>query len=421
MESAEHPTVSTLALDELVGRALKELERLKYSRRSIRRYRTAWHQLIAFARTVALGDSYSDELGARFILAMRLNRGERAKSDEGWRRHVQFLVRVLATFVRDGHIERSKIDLRQICIPPAMRRTLSDYEHYAQTRRLLRPSSLRAEMCTLSVFTCYLESRGVASLNDMRAEDIVSFVISRTHLGPRAMSTTLSSVRALLRFLLLRGILQKDLTAALPAIRVLRDSKIPSAWEPELLEKLLRAVDRSSPVGKRDYAILLLASRLGMRLGDIQALTLDDLKWDKATIEITQSKTLAPLCLPMLEDVGMALIDYLKSGRPQTSYRTVFLRHRPPIQPFADSNHLHFVVSRWREIAGIHFRSKQHRGLHSLRHTLATQLLRAQTPLHVISDILGHRSSTSTMIYAKADVESLRTAALNTEKVNNNG
>jgi len=79
------------------------------------------------------------------------------------------------------------------------------------------------------------------------------------------------------------------------------------------------------------------------------------------------------------------------------------------------------VVSRWREIAGIHFRSKQHRGLHSLRHTLATQLLRAQTPLHVISDILGHRSSTSTMIYAKADVESLRTAALNTEEVNNNG
>jgi len=420
MESAEHPNASTLALDELVERALKELERLKYSRRSVRRYRSAWHQLIAFARTAALGENYSDELGARFIMAMRLKQGERAKPDEGWRRHVQFLVRVLSTFVRDGHVERSKIDLRQICIPQSMRKTLSDYEHYAQTRRLLRPSSLRAEMCTLSVFTCYLESRGIAKLNDIRAEDITSFVISRTHLGPRATSTTLSSVRALLRFLLLRGILQRDLRAAIPVIRVPRDAKIPSVWEPELLEKLLRAVDRSSPVGKRDYAILLLASRLGMRLGDIQALTLDDLKWDKATIEITQSKTLAPLCLPMLEDVGIALIDYLKFGRPQTSYRKVFLRHRPPVQPFADSSHLHFIVSRWRELAGIRFRSKQHSGLHSLRHTLATQLLRAQTPLHVISDILGHRSVASTMIYAKADVESLRTAALNTEEVNQN-
>ena len=420
MESV-HPNASTLSLNELVEGALKELQRLKYSRRSVRRYRTAWRQLIAFAETTALHETYSDELGARFILAMRLKRGERAKPDEGWRRHVQFLVQVLATFVRDGHIERSKIDLRQICIPESMRKTLSDYEHYAQTRRLLRPSSLRAEMCTLSVFTCYLESRGIAKLSDIRAEDITSFVISRTHLGPRATSTTLSGVRALLRFLLLRGILQTDLTAALPAIRVARDSKIPSVWEPELLEKLLRAVDRSSPVGKRDYAILLLASRLGMRLGDIQALTLDDLKWDKGTIEITQSKTLAPLCLPMLEDVGSALIDYLKSGRPQTTYRKVFLRHRPPVQPFADSNHLYFVVSRWRELAGIHFRSKQHSGLHSLRHTLATQLLRAQTPLHVISDILGHSSSTSTMIYAKADVGSLRTAALSTEEVSKNG
>ena len=421
MESAEHPSTSALSLDELVARALKELERLKYSRRSIRRYRTAWRQLIAFARTEALGEKYSDELGARFIIAMRLKRGERAKPDEGWRRHVQFLVRVLATFLRDGCVERSRIDLRQICIPQSMRDTLSDYERYARTRRFLRPSSLRAEMCTLSVFTCYLELRGVAKLSDIRPEDIASFVISRTHLGPRATSTTLSSVRALLRFLLLRGILQADLTAALPAIRVPRDAKIPSVWEPELLEKLLKAVDRSSPVGKRDYAILLLASRLGMRLGDIQALTLDDLKWDKAAIEITQSKTRAPLCLPMMEDVGVALIDYLKFGRPQTTYRQVFLRHRPPVQPFADSSHLHFVVSRWRELAGIHFRSKQHSGLHSLRHTLATQLLRAQTPLHVISDILGHRSSTSTMIYAKADVESLRTAALNTEEVRHNG
>jgi site-specific recombinase XerD len=372
MESAEHPYTSTLALDELVGRALKELERLKYSRRSVRRYRSAWYRFVAFARTAGLGENYSDELGGRFIMAMRLKRGERANPDEGWRRHVQFLVRVLATFARDGHVERSKIDLRQICIPQSMRKTLSDHEHYAQTRRLLRPSSLRAEMCTLSVFTCYLESRGVAKLNDIRAEDITSFVISRTHLGPRATSTTLSSVRALLRFLLLRGILQTDLTTALPAIRVPRDSKIPSVWEPELLEKLLRAVDRSSPVGKRDYAILLLASRLGMRLGDIQALRLDDLKWDKATIEFIQSKNRAPLCLPMIEDVGVALIDYLKFGRPQTTYREVFLRHRLSVQPFADGSHLYFIVSRWRELAGIHFRSKQHSGLHSLRHSLAT-------------------------------------------------
>jgi integrase len=186
-------------------------------------------------------------------------------------------------------------------------------------------------------------------------------------------------------------------------------------WEPELVERLLKVVDRSSPRGKRDYAILLLASRLGLRLGDIRTLRLDDLKWDTAAIEIMQSKTRAPLCLPLTEEVGEALIDYLKSGRPQTAHRELFLRVQPPFTPFADDGHFYQIVKYWRELAGIRFRSKQHCGLHSLRHTLATQLLREHTPMHVISEILGHATTASTMIYAKADVESLRAAALNTE------
>ena len=104
--------------------------------------------------------------------------------------------------------------------------------------------------------------------------------------------------------------------------------------DPELLVRLLNVVDRSSPKGKRDYAILLLACRLGLRLGDIRTLTLDNLNWEAATIEITQSKTLAPLCLPLTEEVGESLIDYLKSGRPPTDQREVFLTLTPPFLPF---------------------------------------------------------------------------------------
>lgn len=192
---------------------------------------------------------------------------------------------------------------------------------------------------------------------------------------------------------------------------------IPSVWDPQLVVKLLKVIDRTSPRGKRDYAMLLLAYRLGLRLGDIRALTLDDLKWDAATIEIRQLKTSAPLCLPMSEEIGSALIDYLKSGRPQAAYREVFLTARLPFTPIPENNHLHHVMSYWRQLAGIQFRTRQRSGLHSLRHTLATQLLQQGTPLHVISDILGHASTASTMIYAKADVESLRGAALDTEEV----
>jgi len=272
-------------------------------------------------------------------------------------------------------------------------------------------------MHEIAVFADFLRSRNITSLDQMQPADISAFVTSRHRRKRRTVARIVSDVRSFLQFLLLRGTLRRDLSHVLPKIRLPRDATIPSVWDPELVARLLDVVDRSSPKGKRDYAILLLAYRLGLRSGDIRALRLDDLKWEAATLEITQSKTLAPLCLPLTEDVGEALIDYLKSGRPLTNHREVFLKLRSPFAPFADNNHLYHIVTYWRELAGIRFRSQQRHGLHSLRHTLATQLLREQTPFHVISEILGHATTASTLIYAKADVEALRSAALDPEEV----
>jgi len=126
----------------------------------------------------------------------------------------------------------------------------------------------------------------------------------------------------------------------------------------ELIVQLLSAVDRSSAKGKRDYAILLLACRLGLRAGDIRTLKLDNLHWAESTIEITQAKTGAPLTLPLTNEVGEALIDYLKSGRPQTKYREVFLKVNPPFDPFTGNN-LYHIVTYWRLLSGITFQSSQ--------------------------------------------------------------
>jgi site-specific recombinase XerC len=416
MDSSTHRTPSSLPLDQLVAHALSELDKINYSRRSMRRYRTVWGHLVTFSREMSLGDRYSEQLATEFVTAYRRQPGERVKANEEWRRHIPFLVKVLGDFARDGRVEHTRIDTSRLQVPAAMKKSLSEYEQYARDRRHLRASTLRERMRTIAVFLDDLGSRTVTTLDQLQPADIAAFVASRGRLGPRSMSRTVSDVRCFLQFLLLRGILQRDLSQVLPTVRVPRDAAIPSVWDPELVERLLKVVDRSSPRGKRDYAILLLACRLGLRLGDIRTLTLDDLKWDMAAIEITQSKTRAPLCLPMTEEVGEALID-LKSGRPQTAHRELFLRAQPPFTPFADDGHFYYIVKYWRELAGIRFRTKQHCGLHSLRHTLATQLLREQTPIHVISEILGHATTASTMIYAKADVESLRAAALNTEEL----
>jgi integrase len=188
-------------------------------------------------------------------------------------------------------------------------------------------------------------------------------------------------------------------------------------WDHELILKLLGAIDRSSAKGKRDYAILLLACRLGLRAGDIRTLKLDHLHWEDSRIEITQSKTTTSLSLPLTEEVGEALIDYLRSGRPKTADREVFLKLNPPFDPFREANNLYHIVTYWRRLAGITFRSPQKRGIHSLRHSLATRLLEQGTPFPTIADSLGHTSLESTRIYAKADVEALRSVALDTEEV----
>jgi site-specific recombinase XerD len=418
MEQAHCPTSRTVSLEQLVADALGEIERLGYSRRSRNRYRAIWNHLIDFSHRKELGDEFSAELAGRFLEEYRVRTEPVDEPGEGWRRHMVFGVKVLADFAKNGHIERAFTEVEARHLLPAMQNTLRDYNQYCQDRLHLRPSTLHRRTTELTIFLEFLHSRKARTLDHIQALDLSEFVSCRDHLQPKTVARIVSDVRSFLRFLTLRGILQKDLSAELPTIRVPRDATIPSVWDQELVVRLLGAVDRSSAKGKRDYAILLLACRLGLRAGDIRTLTLDQLHWEDSTIALTQSKTGRPLGLPLTNEVGEALIDYLKSGRPHTAHREVFLKVNPPFDPFMAPNHLHHIVTYWRRLAGITFRTPQKRGIHSLRHTLATRLREKGTAWTTIAEILGHTSVESTRIYAKADVEALRGVALDPEEVN---
>lgn len=406
-----------LPLEQLIEHALYQLLKLRYSRNALKRYRTVWRQFAAFCQQAGQAGGYSEVMATRFIETHQAARSERLTAQTSWRRHVNFGVLVLGAFAREGRVDRPVVYTADLHILHSLKKPLSDYEQFCRDRLHLRPTSLKERMRTIAVFLQYLGARGITTLDQLQPDQVTSFVISRGPRSPRSASRGTSDLRCFLRYLLQRQIVHRDLAQVLPTIRVPLDGTIPSVWDPGLVRKLLDVIDRTSPRGKRDYAILLLASRLGLRLGDIRTLTLDDLKWDTATIEIRQSKTGGSLCLPMSEEIGVALIDYLKAGRPQTPHREVFLRARLPFTPIGADTRLHHVVDEWRRRAGIEFRTPQRHGLHSLRHTLATRLLQRETPLHVISDILGHATTASTMIYAKADVESLRGAALDPEEV----
>jgi site-specific recombinase XerD len=429
MEQSAFPISRNLSLESLVNDALGETKRLGYSRRSRNRYRAIWEHLIEYSCRKRLGDQFSGELVARFLQEYRLTGEEIDMSGQGWRKHVVWGVSVLADFAENGRIERAFTDMEAIHLVPSMQNTLSDYVQYCKDRLQLRPGTLHERKIELTIFLNFLHSRKARTLDQIQSTDRSEFLSCRANLPligkirrdrwlqPITVARIVSGMRSFLGFLTMRGILQKDLSKDLPSIRIARDAKIPSVWEQELVLRLLKAVDRSSAKGKRDYAILLLACRLGLRVGDIRTLKLDQINWEDSTIEVAQSKTGVPLRLPLTDEVGEALIDYLKSGRPQTEHREVFLKVNPPFDPFMGNN-LHHIITYWRLLAGIRFRSPQKRGMHSLRHTLATRLLEKETPLTTIAEILGHTSLESTRIYAKADVEALRNVALDPEEVN---
>ena len=414
MDQSKHPVSESLPLGQLVARALSELEELGYARRSLGRYRATWGRFVEFSHEKE--EYFSDKLAQRFVEESCVGDGELCEPGEGWRRHIAFEMKVLGEFARCGRIERRFTDTQSIQLSPSMTNTLGEYEQYCRDRLHLRPWSLQVRSRELTRFLDFLGSKKSRTLGQIQAADLSEFVSSRSHLSAHSVSRIVSDIRSFLRFLTMRGILDQDLSAALPKIRVPNDARIPSVWDKELIAKLLEAIDRSSPKGKRDFAILLLACRLGLRAGDIRTLKLDDLKWEDSRIEIWQAKTDAPLSLPLTEEVGEALIDYLQSGRPKAEHREVFLKLQPPFDPFTRSN-LYHIITYWRRVAGITFRVPQRKGLHSLRHSLATRLLEDGTPFPTISEVLGHTNPASTRIYAKVDVEALRDVALSPEEV----
>lgn len=406
-----------LELDQLCEGATRELLKRRYSYRTLRNYQLVWDRLVEFAKTQNCGNRYTTELALRFIQSFAIREGEQLKKGERWRCRLVFGIKMLDCFAHTGTIDRFAAEVTKLRIPNGMLKPLRDYEQYAKERCLLRPSSLDRHLYCIGVFVDFLGACGRDSLSQIQGSDISAFIKSKSAWKPSTVSDVVSHLHRFFRFLFMRDILPRDFSNVLPKVRVTKQSSIPSVWEQGLVDILLGAIDRNSPKGKRDYAILLLAARLGLRVSDIKNLALDDLHWESATIEIAQVKTRVPLVLPMSEEIGSALIDYLQAARPTSTHRQVFLKQEPPFDPFAERNNLGSIIRFWRDKARIKFRSRHRKGFHSLRHTLATSLLHAEVPLHVISDVLGHTSSASTFIYAKVDVEMLRIAAIDPEEV----
>ncbi len=243
----------------------------------------------------------------------------------------------------------------------------------------------------------------------IRAEDISGFVLREARkMSGRTMQAETSALRSFLRFLFLRGKIPTDLSGSVPTVADRSSGTLPRYLPADQVEQLLRSCDRESAIGRRDYAVLLLLARLGLRGPEVVGLTLEDVDWRAGEL-VVRGKGRVVHRLPLPHDVGRAIASYLRRDR-QTDARSIFVRMRNPRVGFKDGQAINAIVHQALKRARLEMPRKGV-GAHVLRHSLATAMLRRGATLNEIGQVLRHRSANTTAIYAKMDIEGLRSVA----------
>ena len=301
--------------------------------------------------------------------------------------------------------------IKLVCAPPI--ETASDHLCRRYAAYLVREQGL--SQATLSnylppVRTFLFERFGseTIELTSLDAGAVTAFVLGQVrHLSPARAKLVVTALRSFLRFLFVEGAIATDLRCSVPTVPLWRMQGLPKALTPEQIQQVLAHCDRTTTVGKRDYAILMLLARLGLRAGEVVALRLDDLHWSESAM-IIRGKGASCDKMPLTREVGEAIVDYLQHGRPACPSRDLFLRSKAPLRGFASSVAISTLVRRALERAELEPRSK---GAHLFRHGLACSMLRQGATLEQIGEILRHRHPDTTALYAKVDLPRLRPLA----------
>lgn len=287
---------------------------------------------------------------------------------------------------------------------------LTAYQAYLESVRGLSPRTVKHHAATVSQFLVFVGyDRSPERLPELEQRDIERFLqlLAKRH-ARASLQHDVAHLRCFLRFLAARELIEFGLDAGIDMPRVYRGEQLPRALPWEMVRALLGSIDRSTPVGRRNYAMVLLVATYGLRTCEVVGLTLEDIEWRASRLRVRRPKVRSPLVLPLTPGAGAALLDYLRNGRPELPYREVFLRARAPagpLKPKAVREIFHRLVQRSGLPIAFH-------GPHCLRHSLAIHLLRQGTPLKAIGDLLGHRSPESTSVYLRLQIEDLRDVAL---------
>lgn len=399
---------TTISLRQLINNVESHLSTFGYSPDTINRYRSCWNKILKRCSIEGI-----EEFSFETCMSLIKEEYNIPSLDNLKPHHVFYLrtIKVLNEYALYGEIlkchQRSGVQ-----VVPEFADTLYDFiksrYEYGLSERTIEGKSIQ-----LTRFLNYIRESGIMEISHLEAEHIISYVkyISEKGYSMSTRSGILFTLRSFLSFLYERSYTAIPMHQLFPVIFSNKMERIPSYYSENELKNILSHVNRDEPIGKRDYLILLLAIQLGIRAGDIRLMKLEFIQWGKNTIEFIQQKTGNPIQIPLPENIKYAIIDYFRNGRPKVESSYIFLRHRAPFEPYETTNVFHYVITRYMDEAMISYSDRKH-GLHSMRHSLASNLLKNNTPYPVITSILGHENSSTTRLYLSIDIEQLRSVAL---------
>ncbi len=394
-------------IDELTEYFHRYLRSIRRSEHTIRLYLSAWNKLKAYmvARKQKI---YTSKIGEAFLVSeLGKFRYENLTTSQ---QNFVSKIEALVDFQSTGRV---LLGIRRK--PPkefsgAIGKTMKDYIDFKTKLYSLSKATLTNYNIYLHSFNCFLNDRRIRSVHRITSTEVLQFIGGLNPARPAARHVALCILRSYVQYLYQNDFVSTDYSKKIPSDNYKYQSKLPSTFSKEEIQQFISSIDRGNPKGKRDYAMFLLALKLGIRISDIANLKFENISWNSNEFTFEQQKTGKSITLPILPEVGNAIIDYLKYGRPVSNENHCFLQVVTPynrIAPHDIGNAVRFYLKRSR----INLHNRKH-GPHALRHSFAAGLLDQTTPLPVISEALGHASTMSTMFYLRINTASLKQCAL---------
>lgn len=399
--------MENLTLQQLITQTKEALTQAGASNYYKKVFKTLTNQLLLYAEEHNT-DVFSMDFGLQF-LEDHYSMTSKIQQKK-WCATYSRCINALAEYQRSGSVTLYLVmDERTYTFPEGFRNSAEEYISYREKSGIIKKSN---KVCSLYLerFFTFLTKKNIFSLDALSLKDVLGFMESLSCYEKPTINHTMRAVRYYLKYCYENGFMEKEMFSKLPNPHYNRQSRLPSSYTADEVTKLLESIDLGNPCGIRDYAIILLIARLGLRSSDVANLRFSNIDWVGEVIRLTQVKTGNPLELPLLEDVGEAIIRYLKNARPKSDSDHVFIRQVPPYTEFSP-NAVGSLVRIHLQKSGIHLEGKK-KGSHTLRHSLASRLLEHEIPLPVISEILGHTTTETTMAYLRIDITELKKCAL---------